>query len=321
MKTSGRVAGLVPVLALVLVQVIWSSNAVLSKFLLRESSGALISLVRFTIAGLFIFLPLYLYERHRGHKFSPAERVRVMTMGVVGQTLTNVLFYVGLASVAALVAGLIQMMVPIFTVLLALIFLHERVSTSRALGMGMALLGAVILITGGSWPIRGLNGTLMGGLILLMGSFFFAIYNLIGKSLLVRQSPLFVFATVNLISGFAVWPVTLPLGTWQELGWVPQWSLQAWAVMFYLVVVMAAFSHGLFMWALNRVEASTAASFFYLGPFFTGLMAGLLLGEWPGLLTYLCGALIVAGLALVNRSQFRRPARVSSVATSAARKS
>lgn len=271
----------IAVLAVIGAQAIWASNNVVAKPLLAETAAPVIAVLRFSLAALLIFGPLFLIYHRAGHKLTRRDLWPLLVMGVAGQAVANTLFYPGLRYIPANDAGLLQITIPVWTLLLAFPVLGERPTALRWLGTALALIGAALLVVG-----HGLSGgqganIWLGGLCVLGASMCWALYSLAGKSLLRRHPPGFVAAAINLVATAAIWPLSLPLGAWGELGSVTRWPPGFWLIMAYIVVVVAAANQWLYTFGLRRLEASVAAAFFYLGPLFTALMAAAWLGERP----------------------------------------
>ena len=91
----GRRAWL-PQAGLLLAVVIWAANNSLSKIILHEASPVLIALVRFTLAGLLFYLPVF-FILHRGdQRFARADWPRLILLGAVGVAGSLVFSLLGL---------------------------------------------------------------------------------------------------------------------------------------------------------------------------------------------------------------------------------
>jgi drug/metabolite transporter (DMT)-like permease len=292
-----------PLLALVVAVLIWASNNIVSKVLLREASPALVATVRFTLAGLLFFLPAFL-ALHRGERrFARADWVRLAALGSLGVTGGQVLLLLGLRSTPATDASVYQLASPLFLVALAWACFGERPDRCRALGVAAAFLGAAVLVAGSAAGFGG--GDPLGAALVLLGSLAYSSQTLLRKDLLARP-PLLVLAATSLVAMAAIWPTGGLLGAWAELPRVRGWSAAAWLAMAHQVVLMSVASQWLFIRALRDLRASQISAVLYAQPLFTACMAAVILGESPSGPTLLSGALILAGLWLANRPIPRR---------------
>lgn len=300
-------------LGLAITVLIWASNNIVAKVLMREASPLLIALLRFTFAGLLFYLPVFLVLHRGEQRFTRAEWPRLIILGTTGTAGSLVLYMLGLRTTPANEAAIYQITTPLFVMLIARLWLGEQITRLRALGLGLAALGALLLVTGGGAIGIG-GGDLAGALFLLASSLAWASYTLISKALLARRSPLLVLAAANLTALVAMWPLSGVLGVWSELPNLAHWSLGAWVILAYLVAFMSTTSQWLYVRCLRELTAGQASTFLYLQPLFTVIMAAMFLDEMPTVLTLGSGLLILSGVWLANRPQ--RARRISRPALS-----
>jgi drug/metabolite transporter (DMT)-like permease len=301
---------------LVLTIAIWSGHATVAKIIMREASPMLVAQVRFTLAGLFFFLPVFI-TLHRGEqRFSRSDWIGVLLLGVGGVGGSMLFYLLGLQTTPATDAAIYNLTTPLFVLVLARVWFGERLTVPRVLGIAVAFCGAAILVTGGSVGLGG--GDLRGALYILVSALLWAGYTLLSKSLLARRSPLLVLAAASLAAMVAVWPMSGVFGVWAELPRVLTWSPTAWLIMLYLVVLMSMVSQWLYVLSIRDLHTSQVSALLYSGPFFTAVIAGVVLDERPTAITLLAGLLILGGVWLVNRpARTRLPAATPTPAAGA----
>ena len=307
-----------PLLGLLITVLIWASNNIVSKIILREASPVLVATVRFTLAGLLFYLPVFL-ALHRGEqRFARGDWPRLLLLGAVGVVGSLVFHLLGLRTTTATDAAIYSLTTPLFVLVLARLWFGERLSRARALGVAAAFLGAALLATGGAIGLGG--GDIQGALFLLSSSLIWSGYTLLSKEVLARRSPLLVLAAANLGAMVAIWPIAGLLGVWAELPRVLTWSPAAWAVMAYLVILMSMISQWLYVRSLRDLRTSQVSALLYTQPLFTALLAAAALGELPTPVTVAAGLLILTGVWLVNRPMTagRQPAGAAAAKPSAA---
>ncbi len=293
-----------PHLLLFVVVLIWSGNTVISKLVLHDVSAPQLALVRFSLGVLAFHVPLFLLLRRRSH-LERWEWRRLALIGATGAGTSVLLFTIGLNYAPATYTSLISMIGPPLTALLAWILFREVLGWTRALGTAIAFFGAALLVTGGQ--LAEPQPELLVGTAFLIGSqATWAIYILYGKPLLAHRPPVLVMAGSHLFALVSVWLLSIPIGGWGFIWEVGHWSSGVWLGVFYLAIVNTGLSHLLFVYALREVTSAQAVSYTYLQPPMTALMAMVVLGEQPGLLTLLCGIVILVGIYLVNRPRIAR---------------
>ena len=295
-----------PLFFLTLVTFIWASNTIVSKVLLGEMTPELLALTRSTLASIGFYVPVLAVFARIGSPLRRAEWGRLVLIGTVGAGGSVLAFTVGITTTPATYAGFILMTAPIWTALLAWLLFRERLGRVRAAGMGLAFLGATLIATNGQLVAPD-PAILRGSAFLILAQVTWALYTLLSKPLLGRHPPLQIVAVSQTCALGMIWPMTGWLGAWGQVGELASWSWSTWSWIAYLAFVNTALSQALYMYSLREVSAAEAISFQYLQPVFTALLAGVFLGEQPRPIIFFCGALILAGLWLVNRPSPRRP--------------
>ena len=297
---------LLPHLLLLVVVLIWSSNTVVSKIVLRDVSPALLAMVRISLAVLPFHLPILLLYVRTGPPLRRAEWARLAAIGIVGAAGSATVYTFALSMTPATYAGLMMMTGPPLTALLAWVALGEAMGRERALGTGIAFLGAGLLATNGQLanpdPL-----ILTGSGLLVASQLAWAYYTLGSKPLLARRPPLLILAGSHSFALLGLWPAGGLLGAWGLLPSLAEWSWGLWLGVAYLAFGTTALSQVMFIYALRALPAAQVVSYTYLQPVLTALLAALVLDEQPTLLTFVCGGTILFGLWLVNRP--RRPRR------------
>jgi drug/metabolite transporter (DMT)-like permease len=132
--------------------------------------------------------------------------------------------------------------------------------------------------------------------ITMLAPLCWAIYTILGKPLVARYPPLMVVGGAMIA---AVFPL-LFLVRDSLVVKLPTLPLSVWLSIAFLSLACTVFGFVIWFWALQRMEASQAASFVYLEPLFGVSFSKLLLNE-PITPTLLIGAvLLIGGVYLIN---------------------
>jgi drug/metabolite transporter (DMT)-like permease len=248
-----------------------------------------LALLRFGIASLV----LGIYAAVTRMRLPDARDLpRLAVAGLLGITIYHVALNFGEQTVSAGAASLIIAAGPVFTALLSVAFLGERLTAWGWAGIAVAFAG-VALITLGEGP-EGLRLE-PGALLIMVSAVSTAGYFVVSKPLLARYRPL-EFTT------YVIWAGTVPM-----LVWLPSLSAQipaapigATLAVAYLGVFPAAVAYLAWSYALARMQASVLSVFLYLSPVAAILIALVWIREVPSVLSLIGGAIAVAGVVLVN---------------------
>ncbi len=279
-------------LALVLVQVMFASLAVVGRLVLPVVPAGV--LVTFRILGAAAALLLLQVVRRGPWIREPRVLGRVALAGLLGVTANQSLFLYGLRHTTAVNATIMVTTVPVFTVLGSLLLRLERPSPRKLGGIALAAAGAIYLVDPARLSLG--PGEALGNLLILIGMLCYAAYFLAAKPILTRFDPVTVSVYVMLFAALGVLPVGVPALATANLHGI---SARIWWMVGYIVLFPTIATYFLNMWALKRASSNTVATFIYLQPLFAALSAPLVLGESIGTRTILAGAVIFAGLGLV----------------------
>lgn len=255
-----------------------------------------LALLRFGTAS--VVLALYAVAK-RLRLPEPEELPLIALTGFLGITVYHVALNFGEVTVQAGAASLLISAAPVFTALLSVAVLRERLTPLGWLGITMAFAGvAVIALSSG----RGLHFT-AGALLILLAAAVAAVYSILSKRLLARHSALE-------FTCYAIWAGTVPLLFFLPslLRQLPAAAPQATGAVIYLGIFPAAIAYLLWNHALSRMPASQLATFLYLSPVIASFIAWVWLGELPVLSTVIGGVLAILGVVLVQVKGYARAA-------------
>jgi drug/metabolite transporter (DMT)-like permease len=186
---------------------------------------------------------------------------------------------------------------PVIATLFGMAFLREPARAARLAGLALCLAGAALFFGGAVAP--GADPARLGGdLYLAAAGAFWALSSVASRRLLDRTTP-FQAAGWSLLTGTAML-LAVSVPEMAAIRWATL-SPAFWQVLAYLVVFPTVLAYIFWMGGIGTLGAGTATAFMFLSPFFGLLMSVVFLGERMTLSQLAGGAVIVAGLWLVNR--------------------
>jgi drug/metabolite transporter (DMT)-like permease/GNAT superfamily N-acetyltransferase len=233
----------------------------------------------------------------------------IAASAVFGITIYHLCFTWGETAVSPGAAALVISSGPIWTALLAIIFLGERLNRWGWSGVALAFAGVAAIAFAGSGGVRFEPMVLLE----LGAAVSTAIYFVIGKK------PLRTYTSLEFTS-YIIWIGTVPLlffmpGLVRQLPVAP---LSSTLIVVFLGVFPGAVAYFLWGYALARMPASTTASFLYAQPVLATLVAWAVQGVLPSPVAMVGGALALAGVILVQTKGRPRPVIRVAVASSQA---
>lgn len=272
----------------------WGVSFVSTKAVLGKLDPYSLLVIRFGIGALFLLL-LLLLQRHRPRisiKFIP----HLIILGILGVFVHQVLQATALLTINASAAGWLISFSPIFTVILSILFLHEKMNIKKAVGMVLAITGVLIISStrSGQSIQFAMN---IGFLLMILSTLNWAVYSVLLKSLKIPYPPLVVTFYMCLVGLILTTPFIIRNRGWEDLSLL---NHSEWAHLLFLGVFVSGIAYWYWGKALEVLEASKVSMFLYFEPIATLIAAVLLLKEKVLLISVAGGIIIIMGVIIVN---------------------
>ncbi len=271
---------------------LWASAFVGIKVALVSYSPGSLALLRFLVASACMTL---LYHNQKNEPTMPwKERIQLMVVGMAGIGIYNICLNYGELTVSAGIASFIIGLMPIFTVLLSLVFLSERMNAGTWMGILLSMVGLSLLAIGEGTQ----EGVTQGILFILISAVVGAIQTIAKKRFLKRYSSIHVISWV-------IWGGTLLL-----LIYLPDLAKEvqvadypATAVVIYMGIFPAAVAYSAWTYVLKKMPAAKASTSLYTLPFASTMLGYFLLAEQPSSISLTGGGIALFGALIAHRFQ------------------
>jgi len=282
-------------LSLVIVNAIYAANFSIAKevmpshiqpfaFVLMRVSGALI---------LFWFVGTFFIKEKVDKKDLPYMAM----LAVFGVALNQLLFLKGLSITQPINGAIIMTSNPIIVIIIAALFLKEKISIQKIVGIAIGAIGALIMLVYGNNFTIG-SETIFGDMLILINSFSWALYIVLVKPLMNKYNTFTVVKWVFLFGFIYV----LPFGfsEFQEINW-ETFSAAIWCDVAFVVVATTFFAYILNTYALRALSPSVVSIYIYLQPFLAALIAVYIYrNDHLDLRKTIAAVLIIFGVYLVS---------------------
>lgn len=258
---------------------------------------------RYVFAGLLLLILLRLFSNKDGVVLGSRDLPVMAGLGLVGVTLNQVGYTVGLSLTSGSNASLIFATAPVWGLLLGVVLGLERGSWQGVLGLGLAVAGVILVVGGGLGSPRASVG---GDLLVCLSAFSWGAYTVLSLPVLRRFDPLVVAGWTMLLGGLTALPLSLtgfpglsgPLFSveWGSVG------LRSWAASFYSTILASGFAVAAWQANVSRLGANRVLAYLYLVTLFGLTFSVLLLGEALSVEKVAGAAVILLGVFLARRA-------------------
>ncbi|MFT4126885.1 MAG: DMT family transporter [Gordonia sp. (in: high G+C Gram-positive bacteria)] len=266
----------------------WGSAATFIKFALDSWGPMTLLIVQLASANIVLWTIVVI----RGYR-RPPQVWKVFLLGALEPGLCYALLTIGLLFTTAANAAVLSAMESFFAVVLAVAFLHERLTRRAVAGLTLALAGVLILEAAG-----GLSGIHLGDALVLGGILAAGFYVVLARTIADSYDALTMtahqfaaglalalpFAIIRWASGAEVLFQSRPISSWvAALG---------------VGIIGYALSFLLYNFAIAHVRAGFSSIILNLMPVFGVLTALIFLHERVGPLKLLGAALVLASICV-----------------------
>jgi len=245
--------------------------------------------------AIFWFLSLFL----KNEKIDKKDWPKIFLCSFLGMFINKLAFFKGLQLSTPINSSVLITAVPIIVFVFSALFLSEKMTRKRIIGVLAGFVGALILILYGPKTSFNAPNVPVGNILFILNSTTYGLYLIFVKSLVEKYHIITLFRWLFLISIFMNFPVGIL--EFKSVEWFDLPIVEAILPMVYVVVGTTFFTYMFNAYALSKLKASTVSSFVYLQPI-VGIIYALTTKNDTLTLTNIIGmVLIFIGVYLVTK--------------------
>ncbi len=287
-------------LRLLFVAVIWALNFALVKYALSDFSPLSFTVARFAVSSIFLLVVMAL--RRESFRIERSDVAAVIRVGFIGIMMYNLLFMFGLRYTTASNSALFISASPLFAVLVLGLMKRQRMAAPVSAGLLLSMIGVICVLASKPGSLSLSREDAAGDLLTLCAALFWALYTIFARPLVEKYSALKITA-YSMASGTVM---LLPVGARDLI--VQQWtaiSAGAWGSFAFSTFLSGGLAFTLWYDGVRRLGVTRTVVYHYLVPFIAVVFAALFLHERILLLQIVGGAMILAGVYVVQRDTSR----------------
>jgi drug/metabolite transporter (DMT)-like permease len=288
---------------LILLASLWGPSFIFIKVAVQEIAPLTMVVGRVGVAAMILLVIL----RFQGRWLPPFGPIwkHIAVVAFVHNALPFTLFNWGEQYIDSALAAILNGTTPLFTILLAHLFIaDDRLSLRKGVGILVGFGGVLVLI--GPSIVNGVKATTLGLLAVTIAAVSYGIAIVYTRLHLRGLPPLVAPAAQLLLAAFYLLPLSLvfeqPLNNR-----LPSW--EAIVALLMLAVFGTALAFVVYYHLLERTSATYVSTVTYLVPLFGVVLGVLVLNEELHWTAYLGCALILGGVIVVNQRTGRTDSR------------
>jgi len=288
---------------LILLALIWGSSFVLMAKILTDSNGASLysplslGALRLVLAGLSLS-PIALYRL----KNTPLDQLRSMSVvGILGNGLPAFLFAISLTRIESGIAGILNSLTPLFTVIIGAAMFQAFIKKKAIIGVVLGLIGALGLVLSKTPKGSNSDDYLLYAFFIVAATLCYAIsVNTIQHKL--KGIPSISIAAIGLFIVSIPAAFILAFSDFYDVLTTHPEGLNG---LFY-ALILSVIGTALALVLFNRLVQSSSAVFASMVTYLIPIVAiiwGIIFGETYGWIQLLFAGVILAGVFIVRKNK------------------
>ena len=298
MNVSNQNKPLIPWFIFIGLALVWGSSFILMKRALESFSYSQVGALRVSIAAIFMIIVGFKQFKY----FRKKDLIPLLIVGFLGNAIPYVLFPLAVNHLDSGVVGIINSLVPLFTVLIGGWFFGQKAGKTQWQGVAVGLLGAALLIL----PMN----SILHGAFEIEGDLAYGLYGVLATMMygtsvntLKMQLPHLKALTVTTLSLACAAPVTIAYSLSSDFFDVFSSDPNAWTNFGY-ICILGILGSALAVIFFNRLIQMTSALFSSSVTYAIPVVA-VIWGIWDGeqiIWNHLVGlVVIITGIYLINK--------------------
>lgn len=243
--------------------------------------------ILFWISSLFI----------KQEKISKKDFVKIGVAAIFGVALNMLTFFKGLSMTTPISGAVIMVTTPILVLSFSAIFLKEKATITKLIGIIIGMIGAIVLISFGK-KINGGQNEVLGNFLVFINAASYALYLILVKKLTQKYHPLHLAKWLYTFGLFMVFPFSILQVL--EID-ITQFTTSIWLKITFIIVFTTFVTYLFNLIAISKLKPTTVSIFIYLQPVFATIYALLTHSDTLNNIKIIATVLIFLGVYLVTK--------------------
>ena len=288
---------LIPFLEALFAVVVWGASFIATKIAVGQISPVAVVWLRFAMGIPILMVAVVMRKQFAFPKGS--EWLYFTMLGFLGITFHQWLQSNGLQTAQATTTAWIISTSPAFIAVLGWMVLKEKINLQQSLGIGLAMLGVLAVVSKGdlaALAVGKFGNT--GDFLILISSVNWAVFSILSRhGLKNHPSTMMTFWVMTI--GWLLTSVAFIAG--KNYVEIPLLDTRGWIAMIFLGIFTTGLAYIAWFDALAQLPAAQTGAFLFIEPLTSMVVASIILNEQVTLVSVLGGAVILFGIWMVNK--------------------
>jgi len=276
--------------------IVWALAFPFIKIGLDKLSFINLTIMRFLIVCA-TFLALIIFKRKWFSKLHKKDIIPIFILGFFGVMIYHFGLNYGEQYISAGAASLIIATIPILILIFATIFLKEKITILKTIGIIVALFGVIVISIWGKQESTIQIERTFAALAVFIAAIMGALYTIAGKKFLSRYNGLSLTAYAILLGSIGL----LPFLSSSLIEDVSSMEPVTWFAIIFLGIFSTVIGYAIWYIALELKTASEISIYLYAIPVISTIASFILFNDKITMFFLLGGAFVILGLYLVNK--------------------
>lgn len=247
-------------------QLLYGANYTIAKEVMPEFIQPFGFVLLRCLGAVSMFWTVSLFVKE---KLDLKDLPKLALCAVFGIVINQLMFFKGLSLTHPINAAVIMISTPILVLVMAAVIIKERITTKKALGIGIGMFGTLLILVMGKTLSFG-SDTFLGDILILVNASSYGVYLVLISPIMKKYHPITVIKWVFLFGLIMV----LPFGysEFSQIEWSSFPPHVVWATVF-VVVGLSFFAYLFNISALKYVSPSVVSTYIYLQPIIASTIA------------------------------------------------
>jgi len=273
----------------------WSGAFIAGKLSVPYIHPFTLTFLRFFIATVMLYIIKKRVKIGESYNFQGKDLPIFLFTGIVGMVIYHVFFFSALKYTTAINSSIIAAMNPIFTVVIAFLFVKNKITKRMLAGIVISFVGVVLTITSGKLDLIMTLNFNKGDVLMLIAVISWAAYSVFSKSKGGHIPAMALTYYSFLVCTIVCIPLVIWDKPWEWIGGVP---FSAYGAVIYMSLFASVMGYLIQQISIREIGPGRTSIFVNLVPVFSIILSVFILGETLELIKIFTAAIIIIGVCI-----------------------